>query len=225
MKKTIFDYSSIEKIIKVSFKNKKLLFTAFTHSSYANENKIESNERLEFLGDSVLQYTVTMKLYNDYSLAEGELTKFRQKLVSEEPLAFIIEELGLDKYILKGKGEARNKFDSKSIKADLFESIVGAICLDQGVEIASEFVLKNLESVFKICEKNQDFDDPKTKLQEKFVGESVVYLTKKVDMVGYFEYVTELKINGVICGTGKGHNKKSAERMAAQEALKNTQNK
>ena len=113
MKNLDFEYLKIEKIIGYTFKDKGLLKTAFTHSSYANENRCKSNERLEFFGDSVLGYVVTRKLYNEFKLSEGELSKFRQKLVSEQPLAFIIEELGLDTFILKGKGESKNKFDSK----------------------------------------------------------------------------------------------------------------
>lgn len=216
-----FDYSALEEIIGYKFKDKLLLKTAFTHSSYANENRVKSNERLEFFGDSVLGFVVTKKLYNEFKLSEGELSKFRQKLVSEQPLSFIIEELGLDKFILKGKGESRNKFDSKAMKADLFEAIVGAICIDSDVKNAEVFILKNLESVFKSYIGNYDFEDSKTKLQEMFVGSKIVYLTRKIDHKGYFEYKSTLKINGVIVGTGEGHNKKSAEMNAASFALKN----
>jgi len=214
-----FDYSTIEDKIGYKFKNKSLLFTAFIHSSFANENKVSSNERLEFLGDSVLEYVVTLKLYNDYSLSEGELTKFRQKLVSEEPLSFIVEQLGLDCFILKGKGETKNKFDSKAIKADLFEAIIGAINLDSGISACEKFILSNLESVFKKYAIKQDFNDSKTKLQELLVGSSIKYLTQKIDKIGYFEYKSNVKINGVSCGCGVGHNKRTAEQNAALEAL------
>jgi len=217
----IFDCSKVESIIGYKFKDKSLLKTAFTHSSYANEHKCKSNERLEFFGDSVLGFVVTKKLYNEFKLSEGELSKFRQKLVSEQPLSFIIEELGLDAFILKGKGESRNKFDSKSMKADLFEAIVGAICSDSDIKNAEIFILKNLESVFKTYVGNFDFEDSKTKLQEKFVGSKIVYNTRKIDHKGYFEYKSTLKINGVVVGTGEGHNKKTAEMNAASLALKN----
>ena len=220
MKQTLlFDAQKIEKLIGYTFKDKSLLKTAFTHSSFANEHKVDSNERLEFLGDSVLGYAVTKKLYDDYSMNEGELSKFRQKLVSAEPLAFVIEELGLDAFLLKGKGESKNKFDSKSIKADLFESIVGAICLDAGVLESQKFVLKVLSSVFDKYGKSHDFVDSKTKLQELMAGSKIVYLTQKFDMSGYFEYESVVKVNGVACGVGRGHNKRSAEQLAATKAL------
>ena len=188
MKNLDFEYSKIEKIIGYTFKDKSLLKTAFTHSSYANEHRCKSNERLEFFGDSVLGYVVTRKLYNEFKLSEGELSKFRQKLVSEQPLAFIIEELGLDTFILKGKGESKNKFDSKAIKADLFEAITGAICSDSNINNAEAFILKNLDSVFKSYIGNFDFEDSKTKLQEKLVGSKIIYNTRKINHNGYFEY-------------------------------------
>jgi len=213
------DISKIESKIGYKFKDKSLLEMAFTHSSYANEHKTQSNERLEFLGDSVLQYIVTMKLYKDYLLNEGNLSKFRQKLVSEDPLAFVVEEMGLDKFILKGKGESRNRFDSKAIKADLFESIVGAICLDAGIEESQRFVLKVLESVFREYGTSMDFVDAKTKLQELLAGGKINYVTEKFDLSGYFEYRSKVKINGVVCGEGCGHNKKTAEQNAAKQAL------
>jgi len=220
LEKSIFDVSKIESIIGYKFKDKNLIRTAFTHSSYANEHKAKSYERLEFLGDSVLGFVVTTKLYKSYSLTEGNLSKFRQKLVSEEPLAFIVEELGLDKFILKGKGESRNKVDSKAIKADIFEAICAAICLDGGLEPAEKFVLKNLESVFKSYETAGDFEDSKSKLQEKLVGAKIIYNTKKIDKLWYFEYDCKLKVNGIIVGVGRGKNKKSAEQVAASEALR-----
>jgi len=221
VEKINFNCGDIEKIIGYTFKDKNLLKTAFTHSSYANEHKCKSYERLEFFGDSVLGFIVTKKLYSDFKLSEGELSKFRQKLVSEQPLSFVIEELGLDAFILKGKGESKNKFDSKSIKADLFESITGAICLDSNVVEAERFVLNNLSSVFESYTNNLDFEDSKTKLQEKLVGCKIVYVTKKIDHKGFFEYECSLKINGIISGKGRGHNKKTAEMQAASVALKN----
>lgn len=219
MARVVFDYNKIEKIIGYTFKNKELLKTAFTHSSFANENKVESNERLEFLGDSVLQYVVTYKLYSDYSLKEGDLSKFRQKLVSENPLAFVIEELGIAPFLLKGKGEAKSKIDSKAMKADLFEAIVGAICLDSNLDEAKKFVLTCLKSVFKQYDSSRDFVDAKTKLQETMVGARIIYNTTKHDLSGCFEYKSVVLINKIPCGSGSGHNKKTAEQMAAREAL------
>ena len=214
-----FIAEKIEKIIGYKFKDKNLLKTAFTHSSYSNENNCKSNERLEFLGDSVLGMIVTKKLYNDYKLSEGELSKFRQKLVSEQPLAFVIEELKLNDFLLKGKGESKNKFDSKAMKADLFEAIVGALFLDSGLLEAEKWVLSCLKSVFEEYSHTFDFEDAKTKLQEKLVGSKIIYNTKKIDKSGYFEYKCSLKINGIIVGRGVGHNKKQAEMQAASEAL------
>ena len=210
----------LETNLGYDFRDRMILNNALTHKSYLRKSEfLGNNERLEFLGDSVLGFIVTFKLYNEYNMTEGELSKFRQKLVSEEPLAFAIEELGLDKYLLKGKGESKNKFDSKSMKADLFEAIVGAMCEDAGIEVSQKFVLSCLDSLFKSYNNVADFADHKTKLQEKLVGQKIIYNTTKVDKSGYFEYISKIKINGVLCGTGKGRNKKTAEQLAAKMAL------
>ena len=142
----MFSFDKIEKIIGYKFQNRKLLNTAFVHSSYANEHKVECNERLEYLGDAVLEFIITDKLYSLFNLGEGQLTKYRASLVNEDTLSFIVSELNLDSFLLKGKGEKKNGIDSKAIKCDLFEAIVGAIYLDSGIEFAKQFVLNVMDS-------------------------------------------------------------------------------
>ena len=126
-----FNFHEAEDKLKVKFKNKELLEMAFTHSSYANENNKQSNERLEFLGDSVLGLIVTQVIYSKTDFKEGQLSKLRALLVSEEPLSRIIDMLDIEKLMLKGKGESKSKVSSKAIKCDLFEAIVGANCIQE----------------------------------------------------------------------------------------------
>ena len=219
--KEIFNFNAVEEKLGISFRNKNLLKIAFTHSSYANEHNCESNERLEFLGDSVLGFIVTKKIYNYTNLKEGELSKLRALLVSEEPLAKIVDELKIEEYMLKGIGESKNKVNSRAIKCDLFEAIVGAIYLDLGLEIVQKFVMKKLEPVFVQIKKLESFEDSKTQLQEKFSHAKIKYVTKKLGQDHNPTYESMVLINNVSCGKGVASNKRSAEQGAAKEALTN----
>ena len=215
----MFNIKQIEQKLSVQFKNKGILKTAFVHSSYANEHAEESNERLEYLGDAILEFVVTDKLYSMFNLSEGELTKYRASLVNEQTLAFVIEELGLDKFLLKGKGESRNKVDSKAIKCDLFEAIVGAIYLDIGLDAAKSFILSCLSTSFNSLRTDGLVDNAKSALQEMLKGQKIVYSTTKHGESHNPFYKSTVMINGECFGYGEGSNKKAAEQVAAKNTI------
>ena len=217
---------AFEEILGYKFKNIKLLENALTHSSYANEvhSSLGSNERLEFLGDSVLSIIVSEYLYKNYKkLPEGELTKLRASLVCEKTLCMFSKQLNVGDYILLGKGEANNHGNERaSILADAFEAILAAIFLDGGIEVAKNHVLK-----FIIPElENGEYDlfiDYKTALQEiiqRNPEERLTYVL--VDESGPDHdkrFTVEVHLNSNVLGTGIGKSKKQAEQEAAHQAL------
>ncbi len=220
------DFSEFEQIIGVSFQNKELLQEALSHSSYANEKKKQrhSNERLEFLGDSVLSIVVSQYLFENYpDLPEGELTKIRAALVCEKSLHRFALQIRLGEFLLLGKGEAHTGGRQRpSILADAFEAVIAAIYLDAGLEAARAHILRFipanlLENRFML------FGDYKTALQEviqKNPEEKVEYLL--IDESGPDHSKTfsvEVCLNSNVIGRGTGKSKKEAEQMAAREAL------
>lgn len=215
----LMNLKEIEKIIGYQFSNKSLLKTAFIHSSYSNEHKVECNERLEFLGDAVLEFIVTDELYSNFHLSEGKLTQYRASLVSQPTLAFIVEELNIDKFLLKSKGEQKNAVDSKAIKCDLFEAVVGAIYLDGGIEHAKSFVLKYMGNLINKLKTDGLQNDAKSELQEMLVGQKIVYSTTKHGLDHNPFYKSTVIINGINMGYGEGTNKKSAEQLAAKNTI------
>lgn len=211
----------VERIIGYKFKKPKLLIKALTHSSYSNEHKVESNERLEFLGDAVIEFIITERLYLEFNEKEGDLSKIRAMLVSEKPLSEAVDALGLEKYLLKGVGESKNAISSKAVKCDLFEAIVGAIFLDGGIDKAKEFFNKAIGEKLLNIKLNGYVDDPKTKLQEMLKQAKIVYQTSKRGADHMPTYHSNVYINDVKMGSGKGSNKRSAEEMAASNAINN----
>lgn len=217
---------TFEEILGYKFKNAKLLENALTHSSYANESHSVhgSNERLEFLGDSILSIIVSEYLYKNYKkLPEGELTKLRASLVCEKTLCMFSKQLNVGDYILLGKGEANNHGNERaSILADAFEAILAAIYLDGGMDVAKKHVLR-----FIIPElENGEYDlfiDYKTSLQEiiqRNPEERLSYVL--VDESGPDHdkrFTVEVHLNSNIIGTGVGKSKKQAEQEAAHQAL------
>lgn len=217
---------AFEKIINYKFTNPLLLEEALSHSSYANENKKtrKSNERLEFLGDSVLSLAVSEYLFEHYKhLPEGELTKIRASLVCEQALFTFAQQIDLGEHVLLGKGEERTGGrDRPSIISDAFEAVIAAIFLDGGFEAAKKHVLsfipKDMDS-----KKSITFNDYKTILQEiiqRNPEEKVEYVTKGQrgpDHDKAFE--VQVVLNSNIIGNGNGRSKKQAEQMAAKEAL------
>lgn len=213
--------AEIERTIGYKFKRSKLLIKALTHSSYSNEHNVESNERLEFLGDAVIEFIITERLFLEFNEKEGDLSKIRAMIVSEKPLAEAVDKLGLEKFLLKGVGESKNKVNSKAIKCDMFEAIVGAIFLDGGIESAKEFFNFAVGEKLDNIKINGFVDDPKTKLQEMLKQAKIVYQTSKSGADHMPTYKTSVFINDVKMGNGTGSNKRSSEEMAASSAINN----
>ena len=216
----------LEEKLGYKFKNIDLLKNALTHSSYANEVRsgFSSNERLEFLGDSVLSIVVSDYIYKHYpNMPEGELTKLRASLVCEKSLCTSSRELNLGDYLMLGKGEEKGGGRERdSILADAFEAVLAAIYLDGGMEPARRhvmnFVLRELQHT-----DDEVFKDYKTALQEiiqRNPEETVSYiLTGESGPDHDKEFTVEVRLNSNVIGKGTGKNKKRAEQMAAKEAL------
>ncbi len=218
-------FEELQNKIGYEFKDISLLETALTHSSYANEApspKPESNERLEFLGDSVLGIITAEKFYKNYTnLPEGELTKLRAATVCEKSLSEFAGEIDLGKYLLLGKGEIGTKgYKRPSILADAFEALIAAIFLDGGMDEAKRFVLKYIEDAIK---KHRGFKDHKTVLQEvvqRNPGEIIEYVLAGESGPDHDKrFEVEVHLNSNVIGRGVGTSKKKAEQLAAKEAL------
>ncbi|MFT8314746.1 MAG: ribonuclease III [Clostridium sp.] len=220
------DIEKLEQLLKVKFKDKKLLRTAITHSSYANQKNIEYNERLEFLGDSVLQIIISEYLFLNYKdKTEGELSKKRALIVCENSLFKIAKGWQLGEYIFMSKGEEITGGRTRvSILADCVEAIIAAIYLDKGFEFAKEFVLTNFYKTIEMAMKNKIILDYKTKLQEVLQKDGDVdikyHLLKFEGPPHRRKFYISVIFNGVLKGEGTGFSKKEAEQDAAQTALK-----
>ena len=217
----------LEENLRYEFKNKKLLINALTHSSYANEARdgVSSNERLEFLGDSVLSIVVSEYIYKEFNnLPEGELTKLRASLVCEKSLCQFSRELDLGKYLRLGKGEDKGGGRERdSILADAFEAVLAAMYLAGGFNVAKNHVMRFIKNELKHTD-DEVFKDYKTALQEiiqKNPEESVTYiLTKETGPDHDKVFEVEVRLNSNTIGKGIGKNKKQAEQSAAKEALR-----
>lgn len=222
---------SLEKRIGYSFKNKELLSTALTHSSASNEERakgidIECNERLEFLGDSVLSLIVADYLFEHYShIDEGEMSKIRAAVVCENALAKYAEKISLGDFLLLGHGEMMNHGKERpSINSDAFEALLAAMYLDSGsVDVPRDLVLPFvIEEISEIASK-ASFIDHKTQLQQivqQVEGEKLEYVVvgeSGPDHSKTFE--VEARLNSNVIGRGKASSKRKAEQLAAKEAL------
>ena len=221
------ELKKLEENIGYKFKNIELLMTALTHTSYAYENNIESNEKLEFLGDSILEFISSKYLFNNYKdLKEGEMTKVRATVVCEESLHKIALKHNFSDFLYLGKSESLNKANlSKAILADSVEAIIAAIYLDSNLENAEQFIVKNLEESIKNASKNVGIKDYKTVLQEKLQEHGNVVIKYTIlkesgpDHNKMFE--SKVECNGKILGKGSGRTKKASEMAAAKAALEN----
>lgn len=214
---------NLEKKLGYTFKNREYLQRALSHSSYVNErhNNEESNERLEFLGDSVLGMITADYYFHNFSLPEGELTKLRASTVCEKTLFEFANQIELGKYLKLGKGEENTGGRTRpSVNADAFEAIIAGIYLDGGLDEARKFVLKFIE---KLSDKHGSFKDYKTTLQEVIqknpeeILEYIVVGEHGPDHNKCFE--VEVHLNSNVIGKGVGKSKKNAEQQAAKEAL------
>ncbi len=220
------DLGQFETNIRYHFKDKHLLLEALSHSSYANEKRKtrNSNERLEFLGDSVLSIVVSEFLFHKYpNLPEGELTKLRASMVCEKALHVFAQEIHLGDFILLGKGEEHTGGRTRSsILADAFEAVIAAIFLDGGMDAAKRHILRFIPDDPEEKEPI-GFRDYKTQLQEvvqKNPEEKVEYVLVEESGPDHDKaFKVEVCLNSNVIGTGVGRSKKAAEQLAAKEAL------
>ncbi len=215
-----------EKITGYVFKDKLLLRRAFTHSSYINEHRLDRNdcnERIEFLGDAVLELVSSEYLFKKYpEMPEGELTKLRASLVCEPTLAIDAKEISLSEFLILGKGEDKTMGRYRdSVVSDAMESVIGAIYLDGGLKPARKFILR---FVLNDIESKQLYHDAKTALQEiiqnEYESAPVYTITGESGPDHNKSFCAEVSANGKVIGKGEGRTKKGAEQQAAFEALK-----
>lgn len=226
--KKYMDIKDIQNKIGIEFEDIKLLHIALTHSSYANEKKkIKYNERLEFLGDSVLQLVITEYLFMNYkNKSEGELSKKRALIVCENSLFSIAKKLDLGECIKMSKGEEITGGRERiSILADAVEALIASIYLDKGIDVAQNFILKNFHGIIEKAMRDEIILDYKTKLQEIIQKDGDIHinyvLTKYEGPPHRRKFYTEVKIKEDILGSGVGYSKKESEQNAAKKAIAN----
>lgn len=227
----LFESNRLEKlqiILGISFNDVSLLQQALVHGSYLHENPdftLPSNERLEFLGDSLLGFIIAEKLYGGFpDLAEGDMTKMRAALVRKETLARLAGSLGLGDYLYMGRGEESSGGRVKqSILASTLESLVGAVLLDQGFEHCRAFVLRLFDDELGKSADGRLSADYKSKLQEVVQSRHRVaptyHTTNAIGPDHAKEFSVEVSVNGKVIGSGRGGSKRQAEREAARRAL------
>ena len=221
------DINKVEESIGYKFKNKDLLINALTHTSNAHENNKESNEKLEFLGDSILEFVSSKYIYNKYpNLQEGEMTKVRATVVCEESLYKIAKSHGFGEFLFLGRSEVKTGGKNRpAILADSVEAVIAAIYLDGGLQEADKFIIENLDKEIEKATKHVGDKDYKTVLQEKLQEHGEVKIEYEIinetgpDHDKYFE--AQVKCNGKILAQGKGKSKKEAHMHAAKKALEN----
>ena len=215
----------LENEIKYTFKNKELLKKALTHTSYANEKRIESNEKLEFLGDSILEFISSKYLYSNYpNLKEGEMTKVRATVVCEKSLYKIAKKHNFSEFLYLGKSEQLTGGKNRpAILADSVEAIIAAMYLDGGLKEVEKFIINNLKEEIEIATKHVGDRDYKTVLQEKLQEHGdvkIVYeITKEEGPDHNKSFEAQVSVNGKVLAKGKGKSKKEAHMQAAKKAL------
>ncbi len=222
------DTSLLEKKIKVDFKNKNLLLQALTHRSYINENPkwpLDHNERLEFLGDAVLELVVTEHLYKTYPNPEGELTNWRAALVNAIKLADISKVFDLNEFMLLSRGEAKDMGRARQyILANAMEAVIGAIYLDQGYTKAAEFIQTFILVELPNIIENNLYRDAKSLFQEK--AQEQLGITPNYEVIQEWgpDHARQFKVgvylNKDLIAEGEGPSKQEAQQRAAEEALK-----
>lgn len=219
------NFEILEKNIGYTFKNKDLLKNALTHTSYAFENHVNSNEKLEFLGDSILEFISSKFLFNNYpKLSEGEMTKVRATIVCEEALYKIAKKHNFSDFLLLGKSElASHNEVRQAIMADSVEAVIAAIYFDGGLEEAQRFIIENIKDEAVVASKNVGQKDYKTVLQEKLQinGEvQIKYEILKEEGPDHDKtFTAEVSCNGKKLAIGEGKSKKASEMEAARKAL------
>ena len=216
---------ALQENIQYKFKNIELLKTALTHTSYAYDHDIQSNEKLEFLGDSILEFVSSQYIYKNYpKLKEGEMTKVRATVVCESSLYKVAGLHDFSDFLYIGKSEQHSKGNKKpAILADSVEAVIAAMYLDGGLEPASKFIIENLKDEIAVATQHVGEKDYKTMLQEKLQEHGKVKIVYRIvketgpDHDKSFE--AEVELNGKELARGKGKSKKLAEMGAAKKAL------
>lgn len=211
--------------IQYKFKDINLLKNSFTHTSYANENKTKSNEKLEFLGDAILEFTVSEYLYKNYSnLNEGEMTKVRATVVCEESLHSVATKYKFNEMLYLGRSERLSGGAKKqAILADSVEAVIAAIFIDSGIEQAKKFIINNLKDSIEQASRNVGQKDYKTVLQEelqKHGSVKIEYSIIREEGPDHDKtFIAEVRCDGKYLAEGSGNTKKQAEMEAARKAL------
>ena len=222
------DFSKFEKKLALNFKNKDLLTQAFIHRSYLNENPkfyLEHNERLEFLGDAVLELAVTEEIFKKYpKKPEGELTNWRAALVNAKMLSKIAKDLDFNDFLLLSRGETKELGKARQyILANTFESFIGSLYLDQGFDVCKDFIKKHLMKELPRIIETGLFRDAKSSFQEQAQEKEAITPAYKVLEEKGPDHAKEFKVgvitNGKMTGVGKGQSKKEAEQKAAAASL------
>ena len=204
------------KILNILPNNLDLFHQALTHRSYAYEHKTESYERLEYLGDAILEFVISEYLFNNFKLEEGEMTKERSKLVCTEALIAYATYLHIEEDLRLGKGEIKNLANRKGVLADCVEALIAAIYLDQGMDLVKDIIINQL------LNQESNFIDYKSILQETMqtIGKKVTYdLIKETGPAHDKLFTVVIKVDDIIYGRGTGKTKKEAEQQAAFKAL------
>ncbi len=215
---------NLERVLKYTFANKSLIMEATTHKSYANEKKIESNERLEFLGDSIIAYVVTHELYfNKEVETEGDMTKMRAYIVSEDSFYEVAKELGLAEFIKVGRSQEHASGISKAILADMLEAIIAAVYCDSKLKQVKKLILRILKDKISYALKSQHLEDYKTVLQEN--AQALGVKTIRYEIVSQKgpdhdkAFVAEVYCDDKPQAQGEGKSKKEAQTDAAKRVL------
>ena len=222
------DLAKLEQVLKVKFNNQELLKQALIHSSYLNEHPtlgIDHNERLEFLGDAVLELVVTEYLYQNYKNPEGELTNWRAALVNAKMLAEIGQKLNLDDFLFLSRGEAKDKSKKARgyIIANAMEAVIGALYLDSGWEAAKEFIAKNVLSKLKNVLEHKLYIDAKSRFQE--MAQDKVGVTPSYQVISESgpdhnkKFVIGVYLEEELVAEGRGTSKQEAQMDAAEKGL------
>ncbi len=217
--------NEFQKNIGYFFKNPDLLKTAFTHTSYAYENNTESYERLEFLGDAIVDFLVGEYLFKNYpAFDEGMMSRIRASLVCEKALSELGAQIGIEKYMLLGHGaELSGERKRPSIHSDMFEALIAAMYLDAGIDNAREFLYSLYGDKIDEATKSSQVIDYKTKLQEKLQKKgpcNIVYdIISAEGPVHHCLFEVEVSANGKKLGRGSAYSKKEAQQRAAEDAL------
>jgi len=223
------DFGKFEKVIGINFKNKSLLKQAFTHRSYLNEHRdleLGHNERLEFLGDAVLELIVTEYLYEKYpDASEGDLTSFRSALVNAITLSDAASKIGMNDYLLLSKGEAKDTGRARQIiLANTIESLIGAIYLDQGYETTKYFISSNIFGLMEKIIEEKKWLDAKSEFQEQaqdYEGVTPTYKTTKEEGPDHDKkFTVAVYLGKTKVAEGEGRSKQDAEQNAAAKGLK-----